>query len=344
MRKINTENERIKRRYVTYLEQAKGQDEKSTEKVLAALLKFEESTRFKRFKAFHVEQARGFKDHLANVRNQRTGKPLSHSTVDATLRMVKAFFLWLAGQPGFKSVLSYSDCEYFNNTAKNARIAHAKRDIPFPSMEQCAHAFAAMPNATEFERRDKALFAFFMLTGARDGAVASLRMKHVNLAEEHVFQDAREVNTKNAKTIDTWFFPVGGGYLDCFRDWYTFLKTEKLFGPEDALFPKAETNVADGRFTNSGLSRQGYAGAGPLIAIIRGAFSAAGLPEYTPHSFRKTLALYGDSICPDRESFKAWSMNLGHENLATTISAYMPVSAQRQRELIRALGNRSEAA
>jgi len=26
------------------------------------------------------------------------------------------------------------------------------------------------------------------------------------------------------------------------------------------------------------------------------------------------------------EHFKAWSMNLGHENIATTLSAYCPVS------------------
>ena len=52
-----------------------------------------------------------------------------------------------------------------------------------------------MPSATEFERRDKALFAFFMLTGARVGAVASLKLKHVDLFNGKVYQDPREVNT-----------------------------------------------------------------------------------------------------------------------------------------------------
>ncbi|UPH72869.1 hypothetical protein LGT41_0010555 [Abyssibius alkaniclasticus] len=74
-------------------------------------------------------------------------------------------------------------------------MAHTERDIPYSTMEQAAHAFQAMPFETEFQKRDKALFAFFMLTGARDGAVATLKLKHVNIELGHVFQDAREVMT-----------------------------------------------------------------------------------------------------------------------------------------------------
>ena len=98
------------------------------------------------------------------------------------MRAVKGFILWLAGQPGYRSRISYSDAEYFNLNAKDARIAQAERDSPFPTLEQCRHAFAQMPNRTDPERRDKALFAFLMLTGARDGAVASLLLKQIGRA------------------------------------------------------------------------------------------------------------------------------------------------------------------
>jgi integrase len=37
-----------------------------------------------------------------------------------------------------------------------------------------------MPEGTIFEQRDKALFAFLVLTGVRVGAAASLRLKHIN--------------------------------------------------------------------------------------------------------------------------------------------------------------------
>lgn len=337
MRKYNEQNERIKRAYFNYLKNAKGQDEKTLDKVAAALVKFEESTKFKPFKKFHINQAGQFKTHLDKARHPKTGKPLSISTTDAILRLVKGFFHWLAGQPGFKSRISYADVEYFNNNAKKARAAHAQRDIPYPSMKMALHAFQAMPNHTGLEKRNKALFAFLMLTGARDGAVTSLRLKHINLIEGSVFQDGREVKTKNSKTFTTWFFPVDPCYRECFEAWVKYLREKNLFAPEDALFPKPLRELRDGRFVFENLSRETYSNSAKINSVIRKAFAMVQLPEYTPHSFRKTLALYGDSKCDNLEQMKAWSMNLGHENLVTTVSAYMPVSPQRQAELIRAL-------
>ncbi|WP_417270190.1 hypothetical protein [Celeribacter sp.] len=63
------------------------------------------------------------------------------------------------------------------------------------------------PEVTEINRCNKALFAFLMLTGARDGAVASLRLTKINLIDGCVHQGAREVKAKNAKTFTTYFLP-----------------------------------------------------------------------------------------------------------------------------------------
>jgi len=171
MRKFNAANERIKRNYEQYLRDAKGQDEKSIDKVRAALVKFEDSTKFKPFKAFNVEQARRFKGDLSLAKSAN-GTPLAPTTIDATLRLVKAFFHWLAGQQGFKKVVTYADVEYFNNNRRDARAAHTQRPVHYPSKQAYHHAFQAMPNRTELERRDKAMFAFLILTGARIGAVS----------------------------------------------------------------------------------------------------------------------------------------------------------------------------
>ena len=143
------------------------------------------------------------------------------------------------------------------------------------------------------------------------------------------------MRTKNGKTIETWFFPVDPMYRAAFEAWVGYLREERLFGPGDALFPKVEVGVRDRRFTRLGLSREPYANAQTIRAVVRGAFAAVGLPEYTPHSFRKTLAMLGDKFCQTMEQRKAWSRNLGHEHLATTVSAYMPVSRERQGELLR---------
>ncbi len=342
MAKHIPENERVKWEYMDYLDNAKGRDQKTIDKAMAAIRLFEESTGYKSFKKFHRLQASNFKDYLANAKNARTGKPLGVTTIDSTLRLVQGFFHWLVSQPGYKRVLTYNDVEYFNNSLKASRAAHAKRDIPYPSMEQCAHAFQAMPNATEFEMRNKALFALFMLVGARNGATASLKLKHVNIDTGQVFQDGREVDTKNSKTFRCQFLPVDPVYHECFRDWVIYLKTEKLFGPSDALFPKAKVAYVKGKgFSNVGLDRKCYKGTATLNKIIRNAFANVQMPEYTPHSFRKTLMKYGDDVCENMEQLKAWSMNLGHENLATSINSYLPVSEARQLEIIERMGKKA---
>lgn len=249
--------------------------------------------------------------------------------------MVKAFILWLAGQPGYKSRIAYADAEYFNLNAKDARIAHTARETPYPTPEQCRHTFGQMPSATPLQRRDRALFAFLMLTGARDGAIASMRLKHIDLVEGCVHQDARDVNTKFAKTFTTWFFPVDDAYLHAFRDWVKFLRKEELFGPGDALFPKPLMGLKDGSCAPLGLSRDTYSNAGRVRTVIKDAFTNAGLPAFAPHSFRKTLGHLANHHCKTPEQFKAWSMNLGHEDIATTLSACYPVSQSRRGEVIK---------
>jgi len=194
-----------------------------------------------------------------------------------------------------------------------------------------------MPNATDIEKRNKAMFAFLMLTGARDGAVASLKVKHINLFDGSVFQDAREVKTKNGKTFTTWFFPVDPEYLDCFESWMHYLQKEKLFGPDDALFPKPLRERVDGQFVHQKLSRETYSNATKINAVIRNAFASVQMPEYTPHSFRKTLGLLMSDLRLTVEQQKAWSQNLGHENFVTTVASYLPVSEQRQGELLKRL-------
>ena len=337
MRKVVEENERMKRKYVFHLEEADGLDGKSTDKVLAAVLKFEESTGFKPFKRFHIEQAAKFKATLSQAKNQR-GQPLSHSTIDATLNLVRKFFHWLAGQSGYKKVLTYSDTRYFNNNRKSARIAHTANEKQCPTPEAALHAFQAMPSATEYDRRDKALFAFFMLTAARVGAVASLRLKHIDLFNGRVFQDPREVATKAAKLIDTIFYPVDAAYLDCFTAWVDYLRVEKFYGPSDAVFPKAKMGLAEGGgFEKQGLSRDPFATTTPLNKIIRNAFAMVQMPQYTPHAFRTTMIKIANDRCETVEEFKAWGMNMGHEHMAVTMGSYLPIPKHYKEELIKGL-------
>ena len=196
MTKHNPENERIKRKYFLFLEHAKRQNVASVDAVAKAISRFEEYTKFKSFKAFHIEQAVGFKKDLSKQNNVATGKPLSKATLNSTLRHLKAFFQWLSQQTGYVSKLTYTDMEYFNLSEKDTRIATAKRVKPVATVEQIIHVLKTMPTNTDIEKRDRAVIAFTLLTGARDSAIASMSLKHVDIVNNQVTQDAREVKTK----------------------------------------------------------------------------------------------------------------------------------------------------
>jgi integrase len=193
--------------------------------------------RYKDFKAFHLEQPIAFKRYLAELTGQRSGEKLSKATLNATLKQLKAFFFWLAGQPGYKARLQYSDADYFNLSEKEMRIATAQRERKAPTLEQVKHVIGMMPAGSEIERRNRALVAFTLLTGARDSAIASMKLKHVDLKEGCVQQDARDVKTKFSKTFTTYFFPVGDGIREIVSEWVRFLREEKLWGNDDPLFP-----------------------------------------------------------------------------------------------------------
>jgi integrase/recombinase XerD len=337
MTKHNAENERIKRKYLTFLKQAKGQNEATIDSVAKALSRFESYNKYKNFKAFHYQQAIGFKEHLAKHKNQKTGKPLSLSTMNSTARHLTAFIEWLSQQVGYKSRISFSDAQYFNLSEKDTRTAKATRKKPVATIEQINHVLSVMPNTTAIEKRDRALIAFTLLTGARDSAIASMKVKHVDISAGLVHQDAREVETKYSKTFTTYFFPVDDSVYRTATEWVEYLKNELLFGNDEPLFPKTKTGVgANHNFEALGLSKEHWSSAAAIREIFKRAFALAELPYFNPHSFRNTLAVLGEQLCQTPEQFKAWSQNLGHEGVLTTLYSYGEVQDNRQAELFKA--------
>ena len=139
MRTHSPENERIKRAYFIYLKEARRLSEHSIDAAAAALSKFEEYTKYRDFKRFHIQQAVGFKRKLADQVSQRTGEKLSSSTLFANLNALRAFFHWLAGQQGYRSHLTYADADYFALSEKESRIAKATLERPVPTLEQILH-------------------------------------------------------------------------------------------------------------------------------------------------------------------------------------------------------------
>lgn len=338
MTKHNAENERIKRKYFQFLKEAKRLNVSTVDTSAMAISRFESYTQYRNFKSFHIEQAIGFKNYLNAQKNQKTGKNLSKATLHSTLTQLKAFFQWIAMQPGYKSSINYNDTEYFNLSEKDRRIATAHRESKVPTLEQIKYVLSNMPAQSDIERRNQGLIAFTILTGARDSAIASMKLKHVDIIRNSVFQDAREVNTKFSKTFTTYFFPVDDFILQIVQDWIIYLQKELLWGNNDPLFPKSNViNGKDRNFQVSGLKKEHWSNASPIRLIFREAFEACGLPYFNPHSFRKTLVTLGQQLCQTPEEFKSWSQNLGHDDVMTTLYSYGEVQQHRQGEILQNL-------
>src|SRR4051812_31623856 len=109
----NNANERIKREYFTYLTDAKGRSEAMTDQVAASIDRYQAYTRDADFRKFHREKVKAFKVDLIGQVSAATGEKLSHPTVHVILTALRAFFQWLAGQPGYKQAFAYGDWDYF---------------------------------------------------------------------------------------------------------------------------------------------------------------------------------------------------------------------------------------
>ena len=132
------------------------------------------------------------------------------------------------------------------------------------------------------------------------------------------------------------FFPVSQQIEEIVLSWLQYLRERLNFDGEDPLFPKtAMAHDENDCFTPDGLTREFWSSAEPVRKVFRTAFERAGMPNYTPHSFRRTLV----SIAYQRElspaHLKAWSQNLGHESMLTTLTSYGNIGVHQQGELVK---------
>lgn len=325
----SSQNERIKHRYFEFLRQADGKSEQTIRQVERTILRFEEFTGFASLKTFDQKQAIAFKECMAS-------KELAPATILSTLNNLKRFLAWLSMQPGYKSSISKTDIEYLNLSEKDVRAANAPADILYPSLQMIEKVVSLMSTDTAIEKRDRALIAFTVITGIRDGALVSLKLKHFDANRMLILQNPSEVSTKSSKRIDTFLFPLNDMFEQIFLDWVEYLKQDQLFADSDPLFPKtALGHDLNDCFTPIGLSRQHWADSSPVRSIFKTAFEVARLPTFTPHSFRHMIVseMYARKL--SIVEFKAWSQNLGHETAMTTLTSYGRLSMQDQGRLIR---------
>ena len=242
-------------------------------------------------------------------------------------------------QQGFKSKIDTNAIAYFNLSEKDIRAATSSPSKPSPTMDQLKRVLASMPSKTILEKRDRAVFALLMMTGIRDNAAASLLLGHVDIDRQMIVQDPKTVRTKNSKLIESVLLPHGPEVEGAFFSWVSYLRDDLGWQAEDPLFPQSQNRIDPEKGpVVDGIKRQVWSGSQPIREIFKRAFADAQLPYFTPHRVRNSVVEYAYHACRTPEEFKAFSQNLGHQSVITTLSSYGQIPLSRQRELIRNAG------
>lgn len=333
------ENEQLKRQFFEYMGEALGRDPATVDRAAQALARFEWHTGGASFTAFDKDQAISFKAALLAETNQRTGAPLAKSTVLATLHPVREFFSWLSGLPSLRSKIDRSAAAYLTPSNKDVTRSRSRRERAVPSVEQMALVLDTMPAATPIQRRDRAVVALAIATAARADAIATLRIKHVDLARNCIIQDGDQVRTKFGKTIISYLVAVVPSAGAIVHDWCRELIRDHGWGPDDPLFPALTNRYGDnGLFQHDGFERRCWATSQSVRTIFARACKAAGLPYFNPHTMRAMQVRWLHSLDPTEEELKALSQNLGHEDVAVTRVHYGRLDSDHQAKLVAEMG------
>lgn len=322
---INPENLRMGFEYQTYLKQVSGYDGKTIIGALRHIAEFDEFTGHRDYKSVQRDNAISFKEIQEAKIFVANDESRSASTIVHRLLSMKSFFNWLNNQARHNSnVPDVGD--YFSPSKRVISLAGVSVDKFIPTLDDVRRLILAMPSDNIIQRRDRALIAFLLLTGVRISALLSLRLQHINVAECRINQDAREVQTKNAKTMITAWFDVGEDIAVIFKDWVT---EYRQLGANDSspLFPRAPDPI---RFRYGKTYDAPLVDEGTVRKILKNACALIGLPYFNPHSIRNTLALLGDELCQTHKQRKAWSQNLGHESIKTTENYYAKLDQKEQ--------------
>ena len=191
-----------------------------------------------------------------------------------------------------------------------------------------------MPGRTDLERRDRAVFALLMLTAVRDGALITLRLKHVDPADRCLWQNAKEVATKFCKSFRTYFLPGYPEAEQVISDWVRYQRETLLRGDATRSSQDCDGYWGGRRVSADRAFPRILEHPEPVRKSVREAFQQAGIRSFGPHRFRdmhaRAVLRSGASI----EKVWAVSQNLGHSSMITTLGSYGQLPDDRRRELI----------
>ena len=180
-------------------------------------------------------------------------------------------------------------------------------------------------------QRTQAAIALMFLGGMRAGAVVTIPIECVDLDAREIRQwPERGVDTKRSKRATTYLLNVPG-LLDVVQRWDNFVRagmppTSSWY----ALIDNQGDGLQDGPTTKNRGSK--------LAAYVRNLCTQTGTRYRGTHQIRHGHATYALEHCKDMADYKAVSVNLMHESIATTDTVYVNIKAERIKARIEALG------
>lgn len=333
--KNNVKNEKIKRRFFRFMKEAEGYSETTINSIEKAIWLYEDYTKHEDYGKFNSSKAIGFKNSLLGRKHK--GKPVSSRTVYHYLRYLTKFFVWLSGQPGYKSKIQADNISYLSLDKKKVREILSPKPVKFPTLEYVMELTKSFKINTEIDQRDRALIAFLLLSGMRHGAIISLPLGCFDRDNFEIKQDhGKGVNTKFGKSFNSTLFRFNDDLLNYVIDWAKYLEKRKLFNSANPLFPRNKIEQIPGglAFTSRDVEPEFWRATNRLNEILKNRAKQADLEYYRPHSFRHAAVHLALKNCQNAEQIKAVSQNFGHEFIATTMTNYGNLDSFRVKEII----------
>lgn len=337
MSKYKAKNEKVKRNYFKFLQEAEGYSVKTIESIEKSLWDFEMFTKDDDYANFNAKTAQEFKKWLS-VKKTKKGEVINLSTQHQRLRLIKKFFVWLSGQNGYKSKVSSYDASYLRMDKRLAKIATSPKVEDYPTLEHIKKLCESIEINTEIDQRDRALIAFTLLSGMRDKAIITLPLGCFNENTYEIRQDPNYgVETKFSKQIQSTLFQFDAVLISYVVEWAKYLKEVKMFNNADPLFPSTKVeqmSETEYIFEVKGVEPIYWKSTSTIRKIFEERAKKADLPYYSPHKFRHTATREATDSCKNAEQIKAVSQNLGHEHVSTTLSTYGRLHNNRVIEVI----------
>ena len=98
MSKYNPKNERIKRAYFEYQQEANKKSPSTIDNIRKAISRYELDTKYQGFESFNRHKAIAFKKALTQAKSSSGEDYLSKATILSTVRHLQDFFKWLSAK------------------------------------------------------------------------------------------------------------------------------------------------------------------------------------------------------------------------------------------------------